>query len=204
VSSRFPGFAAAAPTVGLTVVGLDAEPAAAPLLRAVPALASDYGTRTYSQALAMLDDGYPAGDGAAAGTWYVPGLPDALIAALADAQEAMAGTIAELHVTQLGGATSRVGAMSTAVAHRKAAFLVTALARWRGPAAAAAGRAWLAQTAQRLAPHASGGPHPGYAAAGTDSADVYGADRYLRLAALKRRYDPDNVFAGNQNIAPLA
>jgi FAD/FMN-containing dehydrogenase len=201
VGSRFPGPAAAAPTVAVTVLGPAA--AVAPLVAAAMPLAGNLAERAYPKALAELDDGYPAGDGAATGSWFVPGLPDPLVAALVEAHAAMSGVLAELHVHHLGGAVARVGAMSTAVPYRGAPFQVNAHVRGRGPAGEEAGRRWLADTGRRLAPLARGGPHPGLAPAGIRSADLYGADRYLRLAALKQRFDPDNVFAGNQNVAPL-
>ena len=31
---------------------------------------------------------------------------------------------------------------------------------------------------------------------------AYGAEKYARLKALKRKYDPTNFFRLNQNIAP--
>jgi hypothetical protein len=32
--------------------------------------------------------------------------------------------------------------------------------------------------------------------------EAYGAEKFARLTALKRRYDPDNFFHVNQNIPP--
>jgi FAD/FMN-containing dehydrogenase len=40
------------------------------------------------------------------------------------------------------------------------------------------------------------------AEAGTDVRSVYGDAKYDRLVALKRAWDPDNVFRLNQNVRP--
>jgi len=40
------------------------------------------------------------------------------------------------------------------------------------------------------------------AEAGIDLRSVYGDGKYERLVALKRAWDPDNVFRLNQNIRP--
>jgi FAD/FMN-containing dehydrogenase len=32
--------------------------------------------------------------------------------------------------------------------------------------------------------------------------EAYGSDKYNRLRALKQKYDPENFFRLNQNIAP--
>ncbi|GAA1299537.1 hypothetical protein GCM10009610_06540 [Pseudonocardia xinjiangensis] len=38
----------------------------------------------------------------------------------------------------------------------------------------------------------------------TDAAAIYGAQRYERLAAIKKTYDPANMFRINHNVAPAA
>jgi FAD/FMN-containing dehydrogenase len=109
----------------------------------------------------------------------------------------------EVHVDHMGGAVGRVARMSTAVPNRAARYLISALTRWQQPADEGAHRDWLDTVAERLRPFGVGGPHVGMQSARASSVDAYGAERYLRLAALKRRFDPDNVFSVNQNITPL-
>jgi FAD/FMN-containing dehydrogenase len=55
----------------------------------------------------------------------------------------------------------------------------------------------------RLAPHLSGA-YANFLASATeeDVAAVYPAPTYQRLAAVKREYDPGNLFAGNHNVRP--
>ena len=56
----------------------------------------------------------------------------------------------------------------------------------------------------RLAPHVNG-TYPNFAstAAEEDVAAAYPTDTYKRLAAVKRQYDPANLFAANYNVQPL-
>jgi FAD/FMN-containing dehydrogenase len=61
----------------------------------------------------------------------------------------------------------------------------------------------MAQLWEDLGPHVNGA----YAnfltnATEEDVAAVYPAETYRRLAAVKRQYDPDNLFAGNHNVRP--
>ena len=102
----------------------------------------------------------------------------------------------------LGGAVSRVPADATAYAHRQAELLVVTTAA--GPKAAVeAARPGLDATWGRLAPHVDGAYANFLATASDDDvAAIYPLETYDRLAAVKRRYDPDDVFARNHNIRP--
>ncbi len=107
-----------------------------------------------------------------------------------------------ISVRSVGGAVSRVPDDATAYAHRQAElmFATTTI----GPAPVIeAGRPALEAIWARLAPHANGA-YANFLASATedDVAAVYPAETYQRLAAVKREYDPGNLFARNHNVRP--
>ena len=56
---------------------------------------------------------------------------------------------------------------------------------------------------ERLAPHVNGA-YANFLASATekDVAAIYPAPTHQRLAAVKRRYDPGNLFTRNHNVRP--
>ena len=102
-----------------------------------------------------------------------------------------------------GGAVGRVPHSATAYAHRDTPVLVACLTG--GPDAAGDGRRQelLQRFEAVMRPHATGSyvNAMGYDEADR-SLDAYSPATYARLVALKRRYDPTNMFRHNQNVTP--
>ena len=105
-------------------------------------------------------------------------------------------------IRSVGGAVARVPDDATAYAHRQAELMFTTVTAGPKPVVEAAGPALEAIWA-RLAPHVNGA-YANFLGSATeeDVAAIYPTQTYERLAAVKRQYDPGNLFAGNHNIAP--
>jgi FAD/FMN-containing dehydrogenase len=117
--------------------------------------------------------------------------------------DAPAGTESVLSVWAWGGAISAVPEDGTAFTGREAAFWVSAEAQWDDLALDAPSREWVRETTAEFVPYALVGRYVNdVAEAGIDLRSVYGDGKYERLVALKRAWDPDNVFRLNQNIRP--
>jgi FAD/FMN-containing dehydrogenase len=101
------------------------------------------------------------------------------------------------------GAVGRVGENATAFGQRQAAYNASALAIWEGGDRDRHVR-WARAYADAVLPYASGGyvNYLGDDASEVDVRNAYGRERYDRLARLKLRYDPSNMFRFNQNILP--
>jgi hypothetical protein len=120
------------------------------------------------------------------------------------AEAATAPGSPSIAIRSLGGAVSRVPDDATAYAHRRAELLVATVTGGPKPAIEAA-RPGLAAMWASLAPHVDGA-YSNFltSTSAEDVAAVYPAPVHERLAAVKRQYDPSNLFARNHNVSPAA
>ncbi len=132
-------------------------------------------------------------------------LSDGLIDVLIEHARRIPDPQTEIAFAQLGGAVSRVPADATAYAHRDAQFVMNVHGRWEDPAKDAACIGWARQLFEAAAPFATGGVYVNFLTQDEQGRvpAAYGGN-YARLVALKKKYDPGNLFRVNQNIGPAA
>ena len=132
-------------------------------------------------------------------------LSDGLLDTLASYAARLPTGECEIFIGQLGGATSRVALDATAYPHRNANFVMNVHTRWRETADEQRSIDWARKFFAETAPHATGGVYVNFMP--EDEIErvpsAYGAN-YRRLAALKAKYDPGNLFRLNQNVRPAA
>src|SRR5688572_5297643 len=104
----------------------------------------------------------------------------------------------------LGGAMARVAPNATAFAHRERRYFVAIIGLWLDPAEdAAIHEAWTSALWRTIRHEGSGVYVNFLEVEGPDRVrEAYPPATYARLAAIKRRYDPRNLFRFNQNVPP--
>jgi FAD/FMN-containing dehydrogenase len=109
--------------------------------------------------------------------------------------------VAQLRV--LGGALARVPAEATAFAHRKSRIMINVAASYANPAEAGVHESWVTDFADALC---QGEPRVYVNFLGIEDEGgvraAYPSPTWERLSAIKRRYDPTNLFRLNHNIIP--
>jgi FAD/FMN-containing dehydrogenase len=135
---------------------------------------------------------------------HLDDLPDEAIDCFcAHAGEMIVPSPSALALVPQGGAVARAGADSP-IPWRLAPWQVSRFAMWADPADDERARSWARQLGTDLAPWASGHVYLNWTAdQGADRLVAgLGADSLDRLAAVKARYDPDNVLRPHHNIRP--
>lgn len=130
-----------------------------------------------------------------------PGLDTA--AALIERVRSSTAPMRMVQLRVLGGAIARVAPDATAYAHREAPIMANAVASYTEPSERAEREAWVKATTDLLD---DDGRRAYVNFLGDEGVDriraAYPESTWDRLAAVKRRYDPTNLFRLNQNIPP--
>jgi FAD/FMN-containing dehydrogenase len=104
-----------------------------------------------------------------------------------------------------GGAIAEVAEDESAFSHRKTLVEFFGGATWADPAEDAERMALARAWGAAMEPFATGAYVNALADTGDDVVHrIYRTDTHARLADLKWKYDPDNVFHLNQNVRPAA
>ena len=108
------------------------------------------------------------------------------------------------HIYPINGACHDPAPDATAWSYRGANFATVIVGAWPDPADDKPNMEWVRGYYEALAPHSDEGGYVNFMSE-DDQHRVranYKGGHYKRLAAIKRAYDPDNLFHLNQNIAP--
>ncbi len=135
---------------------------------------------------------------------YLSSLGDDAVTRIADFAARRPSALSMAGVWALGGALGRVDPKSTATGDRSAPYLLEILANWSEPAEDERNVAWARSFFDAMQAHGSGKTNLNFPGMGEDPGFVraaFGAN-WERLQAVKRRYDPTNLFRLNQNIDP--
>lgn len=180
----------------------DASKLVAPLRELNPAI-DLLGPMPYIVLQGMFDATAPKGINAYWKTSYLRELSEEAVRTLTSYASQFRSPFAALHIHHLDGAVKKANVKEDAFTHRDSAFVLNVVGLWMDPAEQEGNIAWVRQTYDAMKPYTTGDGYLNFLAA--ENADqvkaAYGAS-YPRLAELKRKYDPTNLFKLNQNIKP--
>src|SRR5215468_11151773 len=165
------------------------------------------GSKLYVDHQSCIDDTVPHG-------WHyywkatdLTGLSDDVIDVVAARAYRASSPRSYAAMFHMGGAVARTPRDATAFPHREVAHNIIIDAAWlpdRDDSVAAAETAWAREFLDALQPHRAG-VYVNFLDSDDDTGRVreaYGDDTYGRLAEVKAKYDPENVFHHNKNIQP--
>jgi FAD/FMN-containing dehydrogenase len=152
-----------------------------------------------------FDEIMPPGD-----QWYWKGdfvseLPDEAIARHVEFAAAAPSWKSGMHLYPVDGAAHRVGSGDTAFSYRDATWSMALAGIDPDPARAGELRAWATDYWQAVHPYSLGGAYVNFMMdEGPERVRATYRDNHDRLARIKARYDPGNLFHVNQNVRPAA
>ena len=179
-----------------------------PLRTFGPPLMDQIGPIPYTAAQQLIDSFYPAGLQSYWKSSFLKEISDdaidTMVAYCAKRPSPMCHGLIE---HQLGGAVRRADREATAFAHRDVEYSFMSLGVCADPGETEKCARWAREFWDAMQPSSTGGVYVNYLGREADEGPerikaAYGPEKYARLAALKNRHDPTNMFRLNQNIKP--
>jgi hypothetical protein len=162
----------------------------------------------YAAIQQMLDGGNPYGIREYFKIDWMRELSDDAIDVVLEHAENMPAPFAQVIFAPMGGAVSRTDSSAMALNVPDAPWAYFCLTMWMDPAEDDRNVAWTRGFAEAMRTFAMGtAAFPNFIEADEGIGRLratYGDDKYERLVELKSKWDPENVFRLNQNIAPAA
>jgi len=160
------------------------------------------------QPYVALQQSFDAGMSAKGNRWYsrfhyLDELSDAAIDAITGGLDPFPGEFTTVYLAKEGGAVSRVPSEATAFPHRGAEYSIHIFPGWIDSGSDGAVMNWAKSFSHTIASHAGDGVYVNMLA--EDEVERIGrayGENFERLRSLKAKWDPENVFRMNHNIAP--
>jgi FAD/FMN-containing dehydrogenase len=169
-------------------------------------LFSNVGMMSYAAMLARFDAHLVDGRSYAVQTRWMADLSSDTVAALIAAGNTRSSTTSIIALQHFHGAGTRIATSSTAFGLRRRHFMIGIVASWDPVAGddGAAHRQWARSLSSSLEPSAIPGGYASLLAADAyEQVDAAYGCNALRLRRLKKRFDPDGVFACRNSSSPL-
>jgi FAD/FMN-containing dehydrogenase len=152
----------------------------------------------------MFDPFFPPGRQVFVKSSFMDELTDPAIEVLAEyAASRPSSLVFAPAIEHWHGATTRIGPTDTAFPHRTHPFNFFAWSTWVDPAETDLHVRWTREFWDAMKPHLASGSYVNYISDDEDgTARAAFGPNYERLATLKNRYDPTNLFRMNHNVRP--
>jgi len=180
-----------------------AQEIVAPLRQLGTPIADIVGPMPYPAMFAFTDHALPPEPHFAICSSFLDEMSDEFIDSVVEATASLPMGHSLFQFRAFGGEMSRKPADSVAFSHRDKSFLALLACVWVDPSQSAGHQEYAAGFWEKLGPHASGAYVGFLGSEGEErKRSAYTEESYRRLAAIKAKYDPTNVFHLNQNIEP--
>jgi hypothetical protein len=161
--------------------------------------------RPYAQMQSLLDATQPKGRRSYWKSEYLPRIEPALCEKVIEHAGRIQSPHSSIILFQMEGALNGLDAGHSAVGNRDARYLLNIAGSWESPADDAKNTGWARDAWNDMKSHSTGGNYINFLTEDEGPERVRAAlgPSLTRLAEIKGKWDPENVFRTNRNVLPL-